>query len=253
MHVNSPLRDARIGGCARSVRYQYSFVTALILLLCFRLGSCSLEASLDSQVANVRSPKAFQDAAREGVQHVVITEHLDMSGTLTERDLPTLQGFDRALLRVKKSTQSIVVRELSPVVRSRLSDATRTRRHAHMQIVASCQCLVGRSRAAFCSCIAAVRWDSSADRACRLPYNRPCRPQRRYVAVVCVRNAAKGFLQESPHNHACTDFRHTVEIVLRTHAHGHECLCPAVNTCHSRSSWSPYSIAIINDLSFKHI
>lgn len=63
-----------------------------------------------SRVAIVRSPQELQDAARDGVPHIVVVEHLDMSGAPTVARLDGLQSLNSALIRVRRGTVSIVVR-----------------------------------------------------------------------------------------------------------------------------------------------
>lgn len=49
----------------------------------------------------------------DGVKHILITEHLDMTDSQTEPDLDEkVQGLDRAIGRVRETTRSIGVRSL---------------------------------------------------------------------------------------------------------------------------------------------
>eukprot|EP00892_Ulva_mutabilis_P011741 jgi/Ulvmu1/893/UM100_0049.1 len=114
MLVNTQLRATSISCCAGSLSCQHGLVGALLLLLWINQGSCSLQDSPGMQLANVTTPQAFQTAARAGVEHIVLTQHLDMTASLTERDLQDRKALDRALLRVKRGTQSIAGRCSTP-------------------------------------------------------------------------------------------------------------------------------------------
>ena len=95
-------------------KLKHAVALILTLLLPFLNFACqvsgSLEVSLDSPVASVESPKQLQDAARAGVPHIVVTAHLDMSSSRKAHDPSGLQALNTAVVRMQKSTLSIVVR-----------------------------------------------------------------------------------------------------------------------------------------------
>lgn len=68
--------------------------------------------SQHAKAMSVASPQGLQDAAIGSVRHIVITDHLDMTNTLPEMSNTGGRGgwtFNRALLRVRQNTRSIVV------------------------------------------------------------------------------------------------------------------------------------------------
>lgn len=61
--------------------------------------------------ASVSTPEEFQTALREGVIHIVVTQHLDMVDSETEPDLqPPIEALNNAVGRLSNTTLSIVVR-----------------------------------------------------------------------------------------------------------------------------------------------
>lgn len=63
------------------------------------------------QLLPVDSPGMFQDAMHNGIRHILLTEHLDMTESPTEPDLDAeTQGLDMAIGRLRETTRSIGVR-----------------------------------------------------------------------------------------------------------------------------------------------
>lgn len=65
---------------------------------------------------DVATPGKFQDAIRAGIQHILITEHMNMTASPTENDMDNpVQALNGAIGRVKETTKSIGVSLLLPV------------------------------------------------------------------------------------------------------------------------------------------
>lgn len=54
----------------------------------------------------------FQEALEEGVEHIVITDHLDMTSSPFVPDIPGGESMTAGVARVQETTLSIVVRFL---------------------------------------------------------------------------------------------------------------------------------------------
>lgn len=91
-----------------------SVAAALLLLLCSCLSVANVESSIPNKhFVSVTSAKELQEAGRAGVAHIVVQAHLDLVGLRSEPDLRHKVALDSAVIRVRQSTRSIVVRTSS--------------------------------------------------------------------------------------------------------------------------------------------
>eukprot|EP00892_Ulva_mutabilis_P000465 jgi/Ulvmu1/10419/UM062_0015.1 len=102
--------------CARRSRLAPALaLISAFVIFCIAPSAGELSGPNDPKFLAVATPGKFQDAIRAGVQHILITEHLDMTNSPTEQDMdPEVQALNRGVGRLWETTRSIGGRCTTP-------------------------------------------------------------------------------------------------------------------------------------------